>query len=245
VFDLQAQLMRKHMDIEEIAKLAQVNFMAEDPQALQQAMQLIKNPEFVLRARVESDTLSDIDFQAEKQDRMEYMMTITNFLKETIPMIQQDQVMGPFLMQLLQFSLAGFKIGKKFEGELDRTFQQIQQKMQNPEPPKPTPEEQKVQGQLQLMQQKGQLDAQSKQQDNAAQQQENSQNLQFKQQEQQLKLVGKQQDLAVKTQANQQKMEQSKAQFWQNLMHDRIKAEQQQENAPAKPPYVPSGVGHG
>ncbi len=71
-FDIQVQIMRKHMSVEEIAKLAQVQFMDEDQQLVQQALQLIKNPEFTLRAKVTSDTLSDIDFQAEKQDRMEY-----------------------------------------------------------------------------------------------------------------------------------------------------------------------------
>jgi len=245
VFDLQAQLMRKHMDINEIAKLAQVDFMNEDPQALQQALQLIKTPEFVLRARVESDTLSDIDFQAEKQDRMEYMMTITNYLKETVPMIQNDALLGPFLMQLLQFSLAGFKIGKKFEGELDRTFNQIQQKLQNPQPPQPTPEQQKVQGQLQIMQQKAQVDAQQGQQKIQLAAAEGQQKLQFKQQEHQVSMQGKVQQAQVDSQVAGQKMQENQAKFWQNLMNDRIKSEQQAQNAVAKPPYVPSGVGHG
>lgn len=160
VFDIQAQLMRKHMAIEEITKLAQVQFMNEPPEVIQEALQLLQSPDFILRARVESDTLSDIDFQSEKQDRMEYMMTITNYLKETMPMIQEDPIMAPFLMQLLQFSLAGFKIGKKFEGELDRTFMEIQRKLQNPQPPPPTPEEQKIQAEMQQMQQEGQMKAQ-------------------------------------------------------------------------------------
>jgi len=216
-------------------------------------MQLIKNPDFVLRARVESDTLSDIDFQAEKQDRMEYMMTITNYLKETAGLIQNDPLLGPFLMQLLQFSLAGFKIGKKFEGELDKTFNQILAKLQQPPPPpQPTPEQQKVQGQLQLMQAKGQQDAQAGQQKLQIAQQEGQQKLQFKQADHQLKIQGKQQDLQVKQASNEQAMQNQamkdnaqQQQMWHRLMADKVRAGQQAENAAAEPPNIPSGVGRG
>ena len=226
VFDIQVQLMRKHMDIEQIGKLAQVEFMAEDQQLVQQALQLIKMPEFVLRCQVESDTLSDIDFQAEKQDRMDYMQSISGFLKDALPTIQNDPMMGPFLLQLLQFSLAGFKVGKKFEGEMDRVFQQIQQKLANPPPPQPSPEEQKMQGEMKLMEQEGQQKAQEHQMRMQEGQQKvamGQQNLQLKAQENKLKLVGHQQDAAIKQQQGQQKMEQNKAAFWQKLQEQQMK----------------------
>jgi hypothetical protein len=221
-FDIQVQLMRKHMDIQEISRLAQVQFMAEDPQLIQQALQLIKMPEFILRCTVESDTLSDIDFQAEKQDRMEYMNTITTYLKEVLPTIQSDPTMGPFLMQLLQFSLAGFKVGKKFEGELDRTFNEITKKLQNPEPPKPTPEEQK----MQLAEKQFQLDEKAQGAELQFKQQEHQQTMQFKGQENQLKLVSKMQDAQVNKQLNEQKMQQNTAQFWRKMQQDQAQAQQ-------------------
>ena len=256
VFDIQAQFMRKHMDPQEIGKLAQIQFLGDDPQLVEQAMQLLKAPDFILRARVESDSLSDIDFQSEKQDRMEYMMTITNYLKETMPMIQQDTVLGPFLMQLLQFSLAGFKVGKKFESELDRTFNKIQEQMRNPQPPQPTPEEQKMQGELKLMEAQGQQDAQKGQQQLAIKQQEGRQKLQFKQQDQALKVAANQQGLQQKAQQNEQNLHHQNVQneqqnthqnekMWHELMRSNVLAAQQAENAPATPPNVPSGVSHG
>ena len=205
VFDIQAQIMRKHFDIAEICKLAQCDFMNEDPQIIEQAKQLIKQPEFILRCRVESDSLSDIDFQAEKQDRMEYMGTITNFLKEILPTMNSDPIMGPFLMQLLQFSLAGFKVGKKFEGELDRTFSALQKKLAEPQQPQPSPEEQKVQGQLKLMEMKGESDAKLSQQKLQFGQAEGQQKLQLKQQEGALKLHQTQQKAAVDQQVAQQR----------------------------------------
>ena len=190
-FDIQVQLMRKHMDIQEIAKLAQVQAMSEDQNLVQQALQIIKTPEFVLRCSVESDTLSDIDFQAEKEDRMEYMTTITNYLKETGRMITQDPLLGPFLMQLLQFSLAGFKVGKKFESELDKTFQQIQSKLQQPpQPPPPDPATQKAQAEIQVMQQQSQLDSQGKQQELQFDQQKHTQDLAFEREKHQMQLHG-------------------------------------------------------
>ena len=203
VFDIQAQLMRKHMDIQEIQKLAQVQFMGEDPQLIEQALQLLQSPDFILRARVESDTLSDIDFQAEKQDRMEYMMTITNYLKETMPMIQEDPIMAPFLMQLLQFSLAGFKIGKKFEGELDRTFMEIQKKLQNPQPPPPSPEEQKIQMEMQQSQQEMEMNQQKMQTEMGFKQQE----AQLNQRAKMMELDFKKQELELEMQKLQMEME--------------------------------------
>lgn len=206
VFDLQAQIMRKHFDIKEIVKLAQIEAMNEDPQLIQQALDLIKKPEFVLRCCVESDSLSDIDFQAEKQDRMEYMSTITNYLKEVLPTMKADPTMGPFLMRLLQFSLAGFKVGKKFEGELDRTFKMLEQQLANPQPPQPSPEEQKVQGQLKLMEQKGQQDAKASQQKLQFGAMEGQQKLDLKRREGDIKIQQTQQKAAVDQQVGQQKI---------------------------------------
>ena len=205
VFDIQAQLMRKHMSVEEIAKLAQVAFMGEDEQLVQAGMQLLKEPDFILRARVESDTLSDIDFQAEKQDRQEYMQVITNFLEKMMPAMG-DPSIGPFLLQLLQFSLAGFKIGKKFEGELDRTFARMTQQMQQPQP---SPEEQKMQQEMQLAQQEAELEAQKmqtemgfKQQEAQLDQQAKMMELEFKKKELELEM----QKLQMEMQMEEQKM---------------------------------------
>jgi hypothetical protein len=207
-------------------------------------VQLIKNPEFILRCKVESDTLSDIDFQAEKQDRLEYMQTITGFLKETMQTIKGDPLLGPFLMQLLQFSLAGFKVGKKFEGELDRTFTQISQKLAQPQQPQPNPEMQRVQAEIQATQQRMQMEGQSRQQDAQIKAQEaqmsaqkhqmdlqaKQQELGMKAQEGQLKLVGKQQEAAVNAQIKKQEMEQTTAQFWMKMRQDAAKAQQDNVN---------------
>jgi hypothetical protein len=192
--------MRKHMDVQEIVKLSQAMFMDEDEQTIQQALALLKEPDFLLRCKVESDTLSDIDFQAEKQDRMEYMMTITNYLKEILPTMQQDPTMGPFLMRLLQFSLAGFKIGKKYEGELDRTFRALEQQLANPQPPQPTPEEQKAQAEIALMEKEGEMRAKENQQNLQFKAAEGQQKLQLQRQAGQIKLVEMRQNSAMKQQ---------------------------------------------
>ena len=240
VFSLQAQLMRKHMDPQMIGKLAQVESLDEPPELIQAALELVKSPDFVLKCAVESDSLSDIDFQAEKQDRQEYMATITNYLKEVLPTMQQDPIMGPFLMQLLQFSLAGFKIGKKFEGELSRTFAALQKKLANPEPPKPTPEEQKVQGQLKLMEQKGQQSAQDNQQKLQFRAAEGQQKLDLKKQEGQVKLATVVEKAQVDRQVGQQKLQQTavtaglqdqvaRTEFAREMEHSALRAEQNKQ----------------
>lgn len=230
VFDIQGQLICKHMDPQEIIKMAQADQMQEDPQLIQAALELMKSPDFYLRVQVESDTLSDIDFQAERDARMEYMQAISIFLKENGGMMMNDPVMGPFLAQLLQFSLVGFRVGKKFEGQLDATLRQLQQQLAQPKPPQPSPEEQKAQAEIQVMREEAQLNTQGKQQE-----------LQFKGQEQQIKLQGKQQEAAVTAQARQQKTQQENFQFAQKMrqaaMENQQKMIQQAQAAgPGQPP---------
>ena len=165
-------------------------------------------------------------------------MTITNFLKEVLPTMQQDPLMGPFLMQLLQFSLAGFKIGKKFEGELDRTFAQMQKQLQQPQPPAQDPEAQKAQAEIELMKQEGQINLQMKREE-----------MDLKKQENQLKLQGKMQEAQLDSKLRQQKAVQEQqmgeAKMWNQMHQDRIRAQSQAINATAVPPDVPRGAAPG
>jgi len=193
VFAIQADLIRIHMDPQEIAVMSQAAYLQEDPQLIVQALELLKSMDFAVRVQVESDTLSDIDFQAERDSRMEYLNAVSLFLRDNGAAMMNDPIMGPFLAQLLQFSLVGFRIGKKFEGKLDKTIQQIQQKLaQPPPPPQPTPEQQKVQAEVQLMQQEGQM-----------KQQEGQQKLQLKASEGQLKMQGQQQKMSMEARKQQ------------------------------------------
>ena len=231
VFNIQGQIMRKHFQIQTIEAMAQVQYMNEDPQLVQQGLQLLQSPEFELRCEVESDTLSDIDFQSEKQARIEYMTSVTTYLEKMAPIIQNDPILGPFLVQLLQFSLAGFAIGKKFESELDKALQAVVQKAAQPKQPQPTPEEQKVKAEIGLMQQEAQLDAQGKQQE-----------LQFRGQEQQMKLQGIQAEAQAKAQAQWAKLRQDQIadaqknrQMQQKMMLDAQAAAMKADQQPQKP----------
>jgi len=219
VFDIQGQLIRKHMDQSEIARMSQVQFLNEDPQVVQQAMDLLKSEDFELRCQVESESLSDIDFQAEKNDRMEFMTTITNYLKETAALMQNDPTLGPLAAQLLQFSLAGFKVGKKFEGQLDKTIQTILKNLSQPRPPQGDPEQQKAQAEIQIMEKEAQLDQQGKQRE-----------LQHKGQLQAMELRGRQQEMAVKSQERQQEAAYRAQQRQQQFAMDQQRMVQQAMN---------------
>jgi hypothetical protein len=223
VFAIQADLIKRHMDPQEIRRMAQVDFMGEDPNLVEQAMQLLKSPDFNLRVQVESDTLSDVDFKAEQAARQEYMMSVAQFLKEAGPYIN-DPIMGPMMLQLLQFSLATFKVGKKFEGVLDKTIAQLQQKLANPQPPQKPPEVQKAEMEMRNAQQTHQMDMQSKQQDQQFKREEQ----QAKRQETQMKLVAKAQEVQMDAQAKQQELEVNTA----NTKLDLIAAAQKAMMAP-------------
>jgi hypothetical protein len=126
----------------------------------------------------------------------------------------------------LQFSLAGFKVGQKFESELDRTFNQITKQLQQPKPPQKSPEQMKVEAEIEGMKQMGQLEAQGHQQDMQFKQQEHQMDMQLKQQTNAMDM----QTAQMKSAVQREKSQVQRAQFWEKLERDRIAQEQAANN---------------
>ena len=81
-------------------------------------------------------------------------------------MLQQQPSATPFLLQLLQWTLSGFKGAQQIEGVIDQAIiaaQQAEQKKQQEQ--KPDPEQLKLQGEMQKIQAKAQADMQTRQAD--------------------------------------------------------------------------------
>lgn len=152
---LKAEIICKHYQPECILKQSGILQTTDAAQA-QAAIQWMQSDDSIrFRIKVQPESMAMADYQQMKQDRTEYMMAISQFMQSSAGLVQMDQGIVPFLLQLLQWGLAGFKGSQQIEGVMDNAIKAYQQKAQNAAatPPKPTPEEAKTQ----QIQQEGQL----------------------------------------------------------------------------------------
>jgi len=118
-----------------------------------------------------------VDYAQLKNERTGYLTALATFMQSAAPLIEQDPATKPFLLQMLQWGLSGFKGASEIEGVLDKAIEasQVEAKQQEGQE-KPDPEMQKAQaamqqeqmkqqGEMQKIQAKAQSDMQIRQQD--------------------------------------------------------------------------------
>ena len=156
---LKAQVIcSKYQDKTILAYAAADQLTQEDQALVQQALQLLKSsPLQAFRIEVAADSLVQLDENQNKQDRVEFLNALANFLREAVPAGQSTPELAPMLMKSIQFGIAGFKAGKELEGTIDTALQQLTAKAAQPAPP--TPEAQKMQADQQQAQAQMQADA--------------------------------------------------------------------------------------
>lgn len=133
---------------------------------------------------IQTDSTVFEDAEAEKQQRIEVMGAMTQWMERALPAIQANRSLAPLMKELTMFTLGAFKIGRTLEETFEDAFDQIQ----NAEP-QPDPETQKLE-----------MEAKAKEAEFAQKSKDREADMMFKQQEHQLKLQGQQADLAFKEQ---------------------------------------------
>lgn len=120
-----------------------------DAQLAQPAIAMLKDFGTAMYSiTVTSDSLAAPDWAAEKEARTEFLGATSNYLMAAAPMVQQNPMVGSFLLKLLQWAAAGFRGAKTIEGVLDQAARQLEQMAsQPPQPPKPTAEDRKNEAQ--------------------------------------------------------------------------------------------------
>jgi hypothetical protein len=135
-----------HWSPQTIMERSQAQYMLQaDQPYVQKAVELLKSSnQMALRLTVQADTIAAPDWNSEKQERIDFLQAISQFIGMSMPLIQQHPGSGPFLIQMLQWAATGFRAGKQIEGVLDQAMNVLTQTLQAPPPPKPpTPQEQK------------------------------------------------------------------------------------------------------
>jgi hypothetical protein len=158
---LRAEVMAKHFD--ESTYLARCNCQnTSDAQLAPEAVKLLKSNLSKYRIEVKPETISMTDFDALKQERTEVIAAVSQYLTSAAPLGQSMPGSTEYLLEILQWFVAGLRGASTIEGVLDRAIaaaqQAAQQAQANPQQPPPDPK-------LQQLQLKGQLDAQKSQMD--------------------------------------------------------------------------------
>lgn len=161
---LKAQIICTKFQPETILKYAAADQMSqEDQQMIPAAMQLLKSdPLRCFRIEIAADSLVQIDENQTKQDRVEFLTALSNFMREALPVGQSSPEMVPAIIAVMKFGIGGFKQAKSIEGILDAALQQMTKKATEAAqaPPQPDPEAIKAQASQAADQAKMQADSQ-------------------------------------------------------------------------------------
>lgn len=87
------------------------------------------------RIEVAADSLVQMDEQAEKQGRMEFLTATGAFIEKVVQAGQIAPDIVPLLLEMLKFGVRGFPIGKTMEGVFETATQQAQQPKEAPQIP--------------------------------------------------------------------------------------------------------------
>jgi hypothetical protein len=139
----------KHFEPQTIIKQSNI-MMSYDRDIAPQAVELIKNWEGALwRIKISPESLAMLDYQALKKDRIEFIGALAQFLQSAMPLAEMDQNTVPFLLQVLKWTMSGFKGSNEIEGVLDKALDQMMKAGPQEEKKEPSPEELKMQAQAQ------------------------------------------------------------------------------------------------
>lgn len=162
---LKAELIAKHFDVETI--LAQSNAQYTfDAQVAPQAAELLKSSMAQYRIEVKPEAVSLTDFAALKQERMEVLAGLASFMQAAAPLGQQVQGSAPFLLQMMQWAVAGLRGSSGIEGVLDQAITAAQQAQEaaaqagpQAQPPDPKLLAQQMKGQQEIAKVQAELQA--------------------------------------------------------------------------------------
>lgn len=128
----------------------------EDARLIPEALALLNNDVLrTFRIEVAADSLVELDEQADKQSRLEFLTAASGFLKEAI---QAPPEMAPLLGEMLMFGVRSFKAGQGMEASLEQFIAQASEKAKQPATPAPNPEMLKLEAEQNVEQQRMQLE---------------------------------------------------------------------------------------
>jgi hypothetical protein len=132
VADLRAQVICNFW--EPASMVMEANMLAHPDQAqLQAAIQLLKSPQRTFRVEVRPEALALADFAQMREERMEMLTAVSTFMTAAMPLAGAMPGAMPFLLQLLQWFIAGARGARDVEGILDGAIAAARQAAMQPQ----------------------------------------------------------------------------------------------------------------
>jgi hypothetical protein len=142
---IRAEIICKHFSPETIKLRANVQGLPpEDQQLVEPAIELLKSDGSRFRVSVKAESVSLTDFAANKQEALDVVGMIGQFMQAVEPLVQGAPQLGPFMVRLLTVFVSRVKGGENAEPILDEMVKQVQgmaqqaaMQAQMPKPPDP------------------------------------------------------------------------------------------------------------
>lgn len=116
-----------------------------DQERFDQALEMLRDDQArLVRIDIETDSITAIDDEEDKQAANEMMTAVSGYVAQTVAAIEQNPTVAPIMFKLLEIALNSFKFGKHAQDELNELFGSVMEKIQNPEPPAPPPPDPKL-----------------------------------------------------------------------------------------------------
>jgi hypothetical protein len=183
---------------------------------------------------IQADSLTQADWALEKGQKQELLQVLGGMLGQMLPMVEQMPQLAQLAVQMIKFSISGYKGASELEGwidqQLDMMQKEAQAKIDNPQPPKPSPEEQKAQGEMQKLE----MEAGIKQKESEQSMELERQKLQFEQQRQQMELAHKEQMNAMEIRMKQMELQFKQKEAMMKVQTAAVSNQQNLENTEAK-----------
>lgn len=159
---IKAEIICKHWQPETIVQRSNI-LRTPDVQFVQAALELLKNEEMAeYRISVEADSMAALDWAAERDAAVQFMQGLGAFVSQVAPMAQQVPEAGPYLMRMMQWAVAKFRVSTEIESILDQAIAGMQQKLMQPkQPPQPTIDQQIEMQKIQSNERIAQLESQT------------------------------------------------------------------------------------
>ena len=148
---IKACIIGNHYEPDNIARLANTeSFMDADKALIPQAIELIKDPaKSKLRILIRPESVAMIDYQKLQGERGDFLNAISTFFQAAAPIIEMEPTTAPFMLQMLQWSLAGYKGSSEIEGVIDKAIQVSQEEAKSKQD-KPDPDKAKAESAIAL-----------------------------------------------------------------------------------------------
>ncbi len=145
LMSLRAEVIGKHFSPETIVKQSNI-MMTYDKESVPSAIELIKTPEDAMwRIKISPESLAMLDYQALKKDRIDFIQALAQFMQAAMPLAEMDAAAVPPLLQILKWTMSGFKGSNEIEGVLDKAIDQMLKAPKQEKGDEPSPEELKMQ----------------------------------------------------------------------------------------------------